>query len=207
MSLAARFAAAAALSYGCGLGKSGLEPGPLGLDADDDGVISSDDVGTPGDGTTSADVGFDQGEAGRDGSVRDVQVADRRVAGDGSASPDAIGGGSPGSINCASTPCSLASNFCCTCPNCFPPFPTFCSPTFPGCVTGAALQCDDRTDCSGGDVCCGAFPSGAFAGTSCQASCASAAASGDVQFCNVDAECAKGTCKPLTSVPGFTGCM
>jgi hypothetical protein len=213
LSLAATFAALPLLS--CGIDKSGLAPpAPGARDSGKDVVVSGDDVQTPGDEAASAaDVAIEHEPSGDGGGARDAQVADRRVADDANAAPDALGGGAgdggptPGSIQCASTPCSLASNVCCTCPNCFPPFPTFCSPSFPGCVTGTALKCDDRTDCNGADVCCGVFQSGAFAGTSCQLSCATDAAATGVQFCNVDAECAKGTCQPLTSVPGFTGCM
>jgi hypothetical protein len=193
-------AALAALS--CGFGSSGLETiktSEGGNSSDDSssggddapGSSSSDDSATPPHDATSGDGGRDATMAAPDGD------AGKR---DGAS---AEGGPNPGVVACAGTDCALGSNICCTCPACFPPFPTNCYPAFPGCVTGQPLHCDDRTDCPAMEVCCWTYASGVFTGSSCKAACAGT----DVQLCRVDAECVKGSCKTASAIPGFTACM
>jgi hypothetical protein len=193
------------LVVSCGLGTAGLQPQATSGGPHDGGVAPADaasgggpqgEAAAPQGGGPDASAGHGPdaaGDAGADGAVATVDGA--AFLGDG--------GPTPGSVTCAGTACAISSNICCTCPGCFPPFPTSCFPSFPGCVTGVPVQCDDRTDCASGQVCCGKYSGATFSKAACQASCASA----DVQLCNVDAECAHGTCKPSTALPGFATCM
>jgi hypothetical protein len=197
---------AAGCVVACGLEGSGLQATRAGDGGLPGGDASVDDASGGGfaDIFLPAEAGY--GEAGDGGDARgptDGQ-ADRAIdAGDAPSAADGPQGPSPGVINCAGTACAIGSSVCCTCANCFPPFPTSCFPSFPGCVTGVPVHCDDRTDCSAGQVCCGSLSTGTFTGSACKASCAA----GDVQLCAVNAECAKGSCKASTAVPGFSTCM
>ncbi|MGH7435819.1 MAG: hypothetical protein ACRENE_09105, partial [Polyangiaceae bacterium] len=125
------------------------------------------------------------------------------------------GGPSHGTMGCPpssdAAPCDLASNVCCTCPGCFAPYPTDCFPALTGCVgvvfSGlyARLSCGDVTNCARGSVCCTVYDSASvLTGSSCLSACPP----GDDQLCSTSAECGAGkTCRPLTSVPGFSGCQ
>jgi hypothetical protein len=99
---------------------------------------------------------------------------------------------------------------CCTCPNCFAPYPTTCFPAATGCVgivfSGyyARLTCESTTNCSVGSVCCASFTASVLTGSSCKPSCAT----GDVQMCLDSSECPQGhSCKAAASIPGFTACQ
>lgn len=170
--------------------------------------------GSDGSGSGSGPGGgiLDQGPTGDDGrpALLDSGVGDV----DASAAIDAGRASSHGSIDCPpgadGSACDLSSNVCCTCPNCFAPYPTQCFPTVTGCVgvifsgAYAPLTCEDMTNCAAGSVCCASFKTSALRGSSCKPSCGS----GDVQLCTVSTECATGkTCQPLTSIPGFDGCQ
>jgi hypothetical protein len=170
--------------------------------------------GSGGSGSGSASGGgiLDQGPTGDDGGSALLDSGAGDV--DASAATDAGRATSHGSINCPpgsdGSACDLSSNVCCTCPNCFAPYPTQCFPTATGCVgvifsgAYAPLTCEDKTNCAAGSVCCASFKTSALTGSSCKPSCGS----GDVQLCTGSTECATGkTCQPLTSIPGFDGCQ
>ena len=161
---------------------------------------------------------LDQGPTGDDGGspVQDATISggDAFVAADATIA-DAGHVSSPGSIDCPpgsdGSACDLSSNVCCTCPNCFAPYPTECFPAVTGCVgvvfsgVYAPLTCEDKTNCATGSICCASFnSSSALTGSSCKPSCGA----GDVQLCTVSTECATGeTCQALMSIPGFDGCQ
>lgn len=108
--------------------------------------------------------------------------------------------------------CDLGSNVCCTCPNCFAPYPTECFPTLTGCVgvvfsgTYARLTCGGSNNCDTGQVCCAEFDSASvLTGSACLAACPSP---GSVQLCTPGDACGAGTtCQPLASVQGFSACQ
>lgn len=118
------------------------------------------------------------------------------------------GGSTSGSILCAGLACVIAgvpTNMCCVAPP-LSIFPTTCLPTFPGCVNGGAIPvtCDDASDCSGSQVCCGKITAGA--GTGCVDVCG---ADGDsVQLCRTSSECVGGgTCRPVDGFPEYGSCQ
>jgi hypothetical protein len=170
--------------------------------------------GTTSGGTTSGGAGGASGTAGA--SAGSAGAAGSVTGGAAGSADSGVGGGSggqggsatPGSIQCGWTACTTQDNVCCTCPSCFPPFPTACFPKITGCSgTGKLMVCDDATDCKLGYVCCAhfQFPKYEFTGASCEASCP---LEGNAQLCTTDAECPPdSTCKDLASLPGFKGCQ
>ncbi|MGO9832818.1 MAG: hypothetical protein ACLP1X_01245 [Polyangiaceae bacterium] len=196
---------------GCGLGLGGVSG--VGHEG---GVLSE-----TGDATTSFGEGGGSGGGSSGGTIPPgsdggSSIRDADGNGDASDAIDAEVMPSQGSIGCpengdAAAPCDLSSNVCCTCPNCFAPYPTQCFPTVTGCVgvvfSGiyAPLACENQMNCAAGSVCCASFNSSTLlTGSSCKPSCAA----GDVQLCTVNTECgASRTCQSLTSIPGFNGCQ
>lgn len=82
------------------------------------------------------------------------------------------------------------------------------------CNQGVPLRCDDKTDCSLGQVCCAAFDSGGggYRGSQCSFTCTVSPIPGTtaVQLCdpkNPVSECDAGkTCSPSGSLPGYSYC-
>lgn len=104
----------------------------------------------------------------------------------------------PGVIECAGTPCTIAG----TIPNvcCYGGLTSACLPSFPGCVQfGVAVGCDDAADCDTGSLCCRT----ALGTTSCAKTCSS----GQTQLCRTNAECKAGTCRPLAQAPAYSSCQ
>jgi hypothetical protein len=69
-----------------------------------------------------------------------------------------------------------------------------CQPAASDC-NGAKLACDEKADCTGGDVCCGKVGIGGAGSinTECKATCGGGL--GALQLCKTNAECgAAGTC-------------
>ena len=214
----------AALAVACGLGTGGAAGGSSG--AHDGGALSadgtsseppSDDGATPdsfasqddGPGTQggSSGGGSSSGSASSgssSGGSPDDAYADQATPSD-AAGTAGDGGPTPGFVECAGTMCSLSSSVCCTCPGCFPlRFPRRASPRDRLRRHGRPLGCDDRSDRTAtGQVCCASFASSVFTQSACKKSCANS----DAQLCDVDAECAHGTCAPSSSFPGFSVCM
>jgi hypothetical protein len=224
----AKFAASLTASVvGCGLslgGQAVLE-GPEG--GPSPGVEGGDlTMGSSG---GSASGGSSSGNLFDQGPVADDATADGKLGDGGSPAFDAAvsvmdadaaatlpeGGPSHGTMGCPpssdAAPCGLTSDVCCTCPGCFAPYPTNCLPALTGCVgvvfSGfyARLTCGDVTNCASGSVCCTIYNSASvLTGSSCLPVCPP----GGDQLCSTGAECAAGkTCRPLTSVPGFSGCQ
>jgi hypothetical protein len=214
-------------AVGCGLGLGGSSSdereGGTSSAGNGEGLISS---GSSGASTSSGGSGgnlLDQGLVD-DGFARDSTTSDagpsRRDSavgdGDADATAPSEAGPSQGTMGCPPGSdaglCGLSSNVCCTCPNCFAPYPTQCFPAVTGCVgivfSGiyARLTCGDSTNCTAGSVCCAEFnAASALTGSSCQSACST---TGAVQLCTSSGECATGkTCQPLTSIAGFSGCQ
>lgn len=118
------------------------------------------------------------------------------IAGDGGP----IGQATPGVIECAGQPCTIAgtpTNVCCIAQ--LPPFPTACLPSFPGCVqAGIPYACDDAADCRVGNICCAGSQ-----GSSCVKDCPN----GTVQLCRTNSECRNGACKPDPQNPEYGSCQ
>jgi hypothetical protein len=216
---------------GCGLGlggeasleqsEGGLSPGGEGGDLT--GGSSGDSAS---DGSSSANP-FDQGpvadDAAPDGRIADGGLPPSDAAFD--AGVDVVdadaawtapeGGPSHGTMGCPPSsdagPCDLTSNVCCTCPGCFAPYPTNCFPAVTGCVgvvfSGfyARLTCGGVANCGPGSVCCAIYNSvSVLTGSSCLSACPQ----GDDQLCSTSTECVPGkSCRPLSSIPGFSGCQ
>ena len=214
---------AASSLLSCGLGAAGLGPVSAGAT---DGALPGADAGygdvvardsdvpaddAPADGAAT-DASYADDDASRglvEGGPTDARADTSSTSADSgdSAAPagDAGPAATPGFVECASSPCAVSTSVCCVCPGCFPPFPTACTPSFPGCTTGYPLHCDDVTDCTGGDVCCATFSGSQLTGSTCQPSCTGAS---KAQLCDVDAECPRGeTCKPYASIPGYSACQ
>jgi hypothetical protein len=176
-----------AVTLGDGSTPSSLDQGPVG-------------DGPPGGGTTN-----DAGSLPTDSAVGDAGTAGLTEAGPSRGTMDCPPGSDSGA-------CDLSSNVCCTCPNCFAPYPTQCFPAVTGCVgivfsgVYARLACGDSTNCAAGSVCCAEFnTTPALIGSSCRSACST---SGAVQLCTSSGECAAGkTCQPVTSIAGFSGCQ
>jgi hypothetical protein len=188
----------------CGFGSSGLQSLKIGEGgSSSDGQVDDSNVG----GDDAPNVSALDGEEPGSDAARDANDGKDATKTPGDASPSDgapnDGGPNPGSVACAGSDCPLSSGICCPCPNCFPPYPTSCYPTFPGCVSGAPLYCDDRSDCSANQVCCATFTGNLFVGSSCKAMCGT----NDVQMCRVNAECVKGSCQTSTKFPDYTTCM
>ena len=218
-----------AAASGCGLeleGEASPEPSEVGPTSSYEGGF----VPSPSSGgsTRSGDAGgslFDRGP------TADATTGVRTTADGGASAPDATvvadgdvdeatispeTGSSHGTMDCPpssdAAPCDLTANVCCTCPDCFAPFPTGCFPALTGCVgvviTGvyARLTCGDSTNCAPGWTCCAQFDTtSALTGSSCLSACPP---TGAAPLCITSAECTTGTsCRPLASAPGFSACQ
>jgi hypothetical protein len=80
-------------------------------------------------------------------------------------------------------------------------------------VLGLAIHCDDRTDCPGSQVCCGAFDKNSgYRQVECANDCNSTPpGTSGVRLCDPSAptdECAAigGSCQPSGSLPGYHVC-
>lgn len=82
---------------------------------------------------------------------------------------------------------------------------------FINCVADRTIQCDDRSDCPGNQVCCGRFDEEGYTGVSCRADCNDIPGVQAVRFCSPTAapdECAEigKTCQKSQSLPGYYVC-
>lgn len=122
---------------------------------------SSTATGGPGASSPSAPSAPDAtAEPGPDGSTNTTD-----------AGPEAPPPGPSGKIRCGNGACEAGSEVCCA---------TYvgqgktllqCKGAANGCGFGLKIACDDRTDCVGGQVCCGARENGSFLSVSCRATC------------------------------------
>ncbi len=168
------------------------------------GGSGASNEGSGGDGATlSSSGGGDGSEAGLGDAGGDVGTASGGQ--DGGANRDAgnaTAGATPMAISCGTSTCTITTGLtdvCCALPLSFPPFPTGCFPSFPGCVTtGVPFACDDAADCASGNICCGST-----SGTGCSKACST----GSVQFCRTNGECNRGTCRPWSTAKEYSTCQ
>jgi hypothetical protein len=185
---------------GTGSGGNAGSPGTggsAGGDADAAGGAAGSGTGGSAGGDASSTGGTAGGSSGgAGGSGGSGGSAGGATGGTGGGGPTPT----PGEIACGNTSCSAPDNNCCV-SNGFP-FSTSCQASFPGCLTlSLTVRCDDASDCSGTQVCCGTLAGGNIVGIACMASCAG---QNRAVICRSEAECdAAENCTELTQ-DGFT---
>jgi hypothetical protein len=164
---------------------------------------------TAGDGGTSTSSGGSSGatssSGGSSSGASSSGGSSSGSTGDGGGNDGGADGGStPNKIACGAAECTSPAQVCCR------------SFQDAGCInaadncTGLKVECDEKADCTGGNVCC----YGAFGAHSCDTDCNGF---GNFQICKTSTECADaGTCKEW-SCPGnfkvqacekpFNGCQ
>ena len=100
----------------------------------------------------------------------------------------------PGHVTCGTTPCDVATQFCCITDGgakqtCDTDPPDSGKPPPATCTTGSKAFCDEAADCPSGQLCCGFVGAGGGFATTCAASCGTG-----IQFCRGSAECTSGSC-------------
>ena len=113
-------------------------------------------------------------------------------------------GATPHIVACDGMPCQVGSALTSAC--CLSPVPlaTVCIPTLGGgCANGgAAITCDDASDCTSGQICC-ADSVGNLPITVCSKSCKD----GMDQLCRTNDECKQGgSCEPVDAQPEYSRC-
>jgi hypothetical protein len=149
------------------------------------GSESSDVVGPAAD-AASSDGASSTSSSGSSGGASDG----------GSTSSSSGGQSTPNKVACGSSSCTTPDQKCCT-TGMFVDggvaLDAGCIATADNCQGGSA-RCDDKTDCTNNEVCCGTFGSGGGAGTRCEATCGQG-----FQICKVTSECEDGgTCTEYT---------
>jgi hypothetical protein len=156
----------------------------------DPGQIVEDDlcIAAPADAASSVMPGDARPS---DGHLTDTS-SDAASSDSGSASCVGPMGGAacnPGVVTCGGATCAVPSHECCagsTGDTCV---------TMGGtCSSGSVQTCDEKSDCTGGNICCLLAISATVSTTTCQPgpTCPSGLAS--AQVCKTDAECAGGSC-------------
>jgi len=148
-----------------------------------------------------------------DASASDVTTPVDATADTGSTS-DADKYVDPG-ITCGGTYCPEASELCCTTITSYYPSYTYayaCEALsdLVQCPAGIAIYCDDDTECTGGDVCCGNLGNPTYTKVSCQPTCTgNVFGYQQIHFCNPNAaDCGTGqTCKPSPQMPDYYVCQ
>jgi hypothetical protein len=167
--------------------------------------------GAPGAGGTGGVAGEGGAESGG-GSAGAPDTGG--AAGSGGAGGDGAGGqmagkggstaATPHSVACGATTCQVGSALMSAC--CVSPvqLATVCISTIlTGCANGgAAVTCDDATDCVSGEICC-ADSVGNLPITVCAKSCND----GLDQLCRTKEECKQGrSCEPIDAQPQYSRC-
>lgn len=163
-------------------------------------------VDTPQDdaGTTATDSGVKpDSSAVRDSGPAPDATTGRDAAADSSIPPNDGGGGpgtpTPDQISCGATTCNSTTDVCCIDRN----QAQTCITKGTTCDQGIAQGCDDKADCTGGDVCCGA-QGAAGPAIECKPTCGSIQGFPLPQLCKTDSECGGGVPCVTTACSGRT---
>jgi hypothetical protein len=166
---------------GCGGGDATIPPGE---DA------SSPEGSTPSPSTPGTDSGApgDAAQPGSDGG-----------GGDAGASDSSATTSNPNKISCGAAECNVQNQLCCRSLLIDGGSSLACIDSNNGNCAGSELECDEKADCTGGDICC--TNQGGF-GSRCDNGCSGQ----NVQLCKTNAECPGdgGACKSFTCAGGRT---
>jgi hypothetical protein len=95
----------------------------------------------------------------------------------------------PGVVTCGETTCAVPSHECCA-----GGASETCVTLGGTCSSGNVRACDEKSDCSGGDICCLLAPSATVSTMTCQPGPTCPTGLASAQLCKTDTECVGGSC-------------
>jgi len=168
--------------------------GALGGCGSSDATIA--DTGTDGGGSGTGTSGGTSGMPGTDGGGGTDGSSGGADGGSGTDGATDGGGGdgggqtsSPDKIPCGNgMQCTTPAEVCCVTGTGLGSADAGCQAAASPCA-GGSLKCDEKADCTGGDICCAGF-GGGTGGSECKTACSMMQA----QLCKTNAECTGGVC-------------